>query len=118
METDRVRPSVLSVMGAPAIFSCISSINTKILGEEKAKMVLAGIEKGVQNENDEQIRIFNEKNIDDPELRQQILKMRDDSYDFTERKEIIVDEDNGPQDPLYQTAKFTTQAVMRLARKV
>ena len=51
-------------------------------------MVMAGIEKGVQNENDEQIRIFNERNIDDPEIRQQILKMRDDSYDFTERKDI------------------------------
>ena len=51
-------------------------------------MVMAGIEKGVQNENDEQIRIFNERNIDDPEVRHQILKMRDKSYDFTERKDI------------------------------
>ena len=69
MEDQRVRPSLLSVLGGPAIFSCISQINTSVLGEEKAKMVMAGIEKGVQNENDEQIRIFNERNIDDPEIR-------------------------------------------------
>ena len=118
MEQQRVRPSLLSVLGTPAIFSCISSINTQILGEEKAKLVLAGIEKGVQNENDEQIRILNEKNIDDPVVRAQILKMRDESYDFTDRKEIKQNEDNATQDPLYQTAKVATQVLMRFARKV
>ena len=96
MGSERVRPSLLSIMGAPSIFSCISAVNTQLLGEEKAKMVLAAIEKGVQNENDEQIRIFNERNIDDPQIRKQILKMRDDSYDFTDRKEIKVDEDETP----------------------
>ena len=42
----RSRPSVISVFG-PAIFAGISVVNTQIFGEERAKKVLAGVEKGI-----------------------------------------------------------------------
>ena len=52
--------------------------------------------------------------------------MRDQSYDFVENKDIIVDEDaedikekmSQDQYYLYQAAKFVTVGVMRFARKI
>ena len=48
----RTRPSLLSEF-APAIFKCISVVNTRIWGQDRAKRVIAGMEKGIQNEQDE-----------------------------------------------------------------
>lgn len=48
----RTRPSILAAI-APHAFKAISVANKTVLGDERAKYVLAGIEKGMQNENDE-----------------------------------------------------------------
>ena len=106
----RSRPSVISVFG-PAIFAGISVVNTQIFGEERAKKVLAGVEKGIQNECDEHLRIMNEKAMTgradtsedanetsierDKEIRKMVLNIRDESYDFLERQQLVVDEDEG-----------------------
>ena len=77
----RARPSLLADL-APCAMSLINSINSVVLGEEMTKKIQAGIERGIQIENDEQIRILNEIKVDkkDPEiakLRKSILSMRD-----------------------------------------
>ena len=140
MTQSNVRPSLVGALGAPTIFQCVSVINTTLFGEEKAKRVLSGIEKGIQNENDEQLRILNERGmmgkedgnkdeaqvLAEQQMRRSILELRDQSYDFAESKEIQVDEDDKDlrkkmsQDEwyLYQASKFVTIAVMRFSRKV
>lgn len=86
---------------APAIFTGISVVNTQIFGEERAKKVLAGMEKGIQNECDEFMRIMNDRGMTgradpdseadpttterDKEIRKTVLNIRDESYDFMER---------------------------------
>ena len=47
-----------------------------------AEVILSAIEKGVQDEMDEQLRILNEKSIKDKDLRALIIQIRDDSYDI------------------------------------
>ena len=58
----RSRPSALCLVG-PILFKGISVVNTQLWGEERAKKVLAGVEKGIQNECDENLRIMNERNM-------------------------------------------------------
>ena len=48
----------------------------------KESVFISGIGRGVQDEHDEQLRILNEEQISDPELRKQIVKMRDSSYEL------------------------------------
>lgn len=121
------------------IFTGLSVVNTQIWGEDRAKKVLAGIEKGIQNECEEHIRIMNERDMTgrpvegegenpnlqrDKDIRKMVLNIRDESYDFVERQQMIVDEDKAgadmPQDQyyLYQASKYATVGMMRLARKV
>ena len=96
-ESLRTRPSFfLSV--APTAASLIHNLNSVILSNELNNKIAAGMERGIQIENDEQLRILNERNIDksDPTnamVRKSLIKMRDESYDFTERENIIVNED-------------------------
>ena len=44
-------------------------------------VLVRAVEKGVQDEMDEQLRILNEKAIHDKHLRTLIIKIRDESYD-------------------------------------
>uniref|UniRef100_A0A7S3IHD0 Uncharacterized protein n=1 Tax=Strombidium inclinatum TaxID=197538 RepID=A0A7S3IHD0_9SPIT len=109
-------------------------INGQFMGEETSKKLIAGIERGIQNENDEQIRILNERQLTgsagqgDPsdidletqdKLRASLRDMRDGSYDFVENKGMLVNEDEeGEADRVYNTAKYVTMAAMRVARKL
>ena len=76
---------------------------------------------GKENESKDESQILTEQN-----LRKSILELRDQSYDFSESKEIQIDEDDSqlkskmPQDEyyLYQASKFATVAIMRFSRKV
>ena len=54
----------------------------KLIEEERAKMM----KKQEKEENDEQLRILNEKDIKEEEIRKQIIKMRDESYDYLNQK--------------------------------
>ena len=123
----RTRPSVLSSI-TPCLFSLISEVNKQALGQELHRKIQAGMERGLQLENDEQIRIFNEQNFDkqDPEvskIRKQILEIRDQSHKFTKAQELAVDEDDefaklSPNEQLaYNLGKYSTIALMRIARK-
>ena len=108
MTQSNVRPSLIGSLGAANLFQCISVLNTAAFGEERAKRVLSGIEKGIQNENDEQLRILNERGmlgkqdeskdesqiLSEKQMRKTILDLRDQSFDFSESKEIQIDEDD------------------------
>ena len=65
----RVRPSLLNMV-LPCAFEIVQDINSKILPSDLNEKLKAGMEKGIQDENDEQIRILNEKGIKShPEIR-------------------------------------------------
>ena len=47
MSQSNVRPSLIGALGFANLFQCVSVLNTAAFGEEKAKRVLSGIEKGI-----------------------------------------------------------------------
>ena len=51
------------------------------LGEEATKVVIGGTEKGMQDEHDEQLRILNDRGLQEGELRRLIVEMRDKGFD-------------------------------------
>ena len=53
-----------------------------VLGKENATILLNGIEKGMQDEHDEQLRMLNDKNLKEPELRKLLIEMRDSGFDL------------------------------------
>ena len=89
MPHDRVRPSLLAIVGPSAIhaMACAASM----IGKETA--LIQGLEKGVQDEHDEQLRLLNAEQVSDAQLRQSSVEMRDRSYDlFNESQKSIVSE--------------------------
>ena len=65
------------------------------------------------------MRILNEKGIKDKELRNLIIKVRDESYDAMAslRKDDLVLEIES-KTKLYQTFAYTTMAIMRISRQI
>ena len=56
-----------------------------MLGKEKTDILLGAIERGIQTDVDEQLRILNENEIEDAELRKLLIKMRDESFELMEK---------------------------------
>ena len=97
---------MISIFG-PALLTGISVLNTAVLGEERAKRVIAGMERGIQGECDEHLRIMNESGMTgrregeepadnaslerDKLLRKTVLTIRDTSYDFLEKQDLLQD---------------------------
>ncbi len=65
MPEERIRPSLLSSAGPSLVTTAF--FFAKQANFEKA--LIQGLERGVQDENDEQLRMLNEKQITDPTLR-------------------------------------------------
>lgn len=80
MARERVRPSLLAVAG-PSILSIVTASCKVVLGEERAKLAVSGLEKGMQSEHDEQLRLLNDRNLKEPELRRLLIEMRDHGFD-------------------------------------
>lgn len=72
MPEERVRPSLLEPT-ATQILGCLVSSAGTIGKPEDIDVIISAIEKGVQEEMDEQLRILNEKSIKDKELRSLII---------------------------------------------
>ena len=67
-------------------------------------MLIRAVEQSLQDEMDEQLRILNEKGIQDRELRDMIISIRDDSYDAMASQTEAMDEASQAKDqknPLY-----------------
>lgn len=80
MARERVRPSLLGVV-CPTILSFITGGCGVLIGETQAKLTISGLEKGMQDEHDEQLRVLNESNLQEPELRRLLIDMRDNGFD-------------------------------------
>ena len=122
MQENRARPSLLNAI-APTGLSILQTLNQTFLSEELNNRINSGIEKGVQIENDEQLRILNERKLVG-DLKKQVIQMRESSYKYTEEQKILIDEDEDfenltkTEQRAYTAGKWLTVAVMRLARKV
>ena len=66
---------------AAFVLPCLTTTTTMLLGAAKTDVMLYAFNKAIQDENDEQLRIMNERKIDNKELRQLIVEMRDRDYD-------------------------------------
>lgn len=72
MPEERVRPSLLEPTAAQLLGCLVSTVGT--VGQPgDVDVIISAIEKGVQEEMDEQLRILNEKSIKDKELRSLII---------------------------------------------
>lgn len=76
MAHHRVRPSLIAGL-APTMLATAALGFRLTLGEETTHALLRGLEKGMQDEHDEQLRLLNEKDLKMPELRQLLVHMRD-----------------------------------------
>ena len=83
MPEERARPSILTPAGS--ILGHVVSSSSVVLGQEKTDLLLGAIEKGIQNDMDEQLRILNENEIEDAELRKLLIKIRDESFDLMDK---------------------------------
>lgn len=79
MPDHRARPSLLLPLGS--LFTTLAAGSTLLLGKERSELLLYSLEKGLQDENDEQLRILNEQSITEEGLRKHIREIRDSSYD-------------------------------------
>ena len=82
MPKERARPSLLEPTNF--VLRTLVSCSSTFMGKEKTDVMIGGIEKGIQDDIDEQLRMLNDKQIEDKELRQMIIKIRDNSYDLME----------------------------------
>ena len=80
MAQERVRPSLLAVAG-PSLLSFVTCTSKVVLGEDRAKLAVSGLEKGMQDEHDEQLRVLNDRDLKEPELRRLLIEMRDHGFD-------------------------------------
>lgn len=122
MPEERSRPSILEPSRAllGTILQCSSSVLSKDLND----LLVGGVEKGIQDEIDEQLRILNENNVEDKEVRKLIIKMRDESYDLMsdsgklERIEHSIEDKKSNEYMLFTGSKWATISMMRLARQI
>ena len=122
MPEQRVRPSILaptsSVLGHVVHGSSI------VLGQEKTDVLLGAIEKGIQNDVDEQLRILNENEVENTELRKLLIKMRDESFELMEKSgkqekiERKIEDEKSTDYLIYQAGSWATYTLMRVARQV
>ena len=77
MPEERARPSLLTPTGS--ILANVVAGSSIVLGQEKTDLLVGAIEKGIQHDVDEQLRILNENEVDDAELRKLLIKIRDDN---------------------------------------
>ena len=117
----RVRPSLLTPFGKE--FSLIATASTMVLGRENAKYILCGMEKAIQEENDDQLRMFNDSEVKEEEIRKLIVEMRDDSYDHVKNTEMCIEDkkmkdDTSLQGYLYWAGKNVSSTMMKLAQRL
>ena len=122
MPEERARPSLLTPAGS--ILGNIVSGSSIILGQDKTDLLVGAIEKGIQHDVDEQLRILNENEVEDADLRKLLIKIRDDSFELLDKSgkqqkidEQIVDK-KSPDYLIYQAGSWATFTIMRLARQV
>ena len=72
----RARPSLIQALNLPCIFATVAKFNESLLPESVHKSMLAGMEKGLQNEADEALRIMNERGLT-KEKSEDIAQLRD-----------------------------------------
>ena len=80
MARERVRPSLLGA-ACPTLLSLVAGGCGAVLGDATAKLAISGLEKGMQDEHDEQLRVLNDKDLQEPELRRLLIEMRDNGFD-------------------------------------
>ena len=92
MPEERARPSLLTPTGS--ILANVVAGSSIVLGQEKTDLLVGAIEKGIQHDVDEQLRILNENEVDDAELRKLLIKIRDDSFELLDKsgKQTRIDE--------------------------
>ena len=92
MPEERARPSLLAPAGS--LLGNIVSGSSIILGQEKTDLLVGAIEKGIQHDVDEQLRILNENEVEDADLRKLLIKIRDDSFELLDKsgKQQKIDE--------------------------
>ena len=83
MPEERARPSLLTPTGS--ILANVVAGSSIVLGQEKTDLLVGAIEKGIQHDVDEQLRILNENEVDDAELRKLLIKIRDDSFELLDK---------------------------------
>jgi len=118
MPEERARPSLMGPAAGPLLAMIVSSCD-KVGRREDLDAMVAALEKGFQDEMDEQLRILNEKGIKDKEMRSLIIKGRDESYDALAAQgldETLLEKQ--VKSPIYQSTLYATMAVMRLSRQV
>lgn len=79
MARERVRPSLFGF--APTFLAAAAGTCGALMGEQSAKVVVSGLEKGMQDEHDEQLRVLNDRELQEPELRRLLIEMRDGGFD-------------------------------------
>jgi len=116
MRKERVRPSLLG-LGISSVLQGVGSC--PLVTKETKDVLVAAFENGLQNEHDEQLRILNEKDIQEPELRQSVVQMRDKGYDLLSDAGKLIEPDSKTRDGwLFSGASTATVGLMRLARSV
>lgn len=108
MARERVRPSILQGP-APAALGALSVGCRLLLGAGPTNSLLWSLEKGMQDEHDEQLRILNEQGLQEPELRKVTIEMRDKGFDSVKDR---------PKSDSPQALAWTSFVAMRVARQV
>ena len=118
MCAERARPSLLGPASGPVLGLLFCACD--LVGREgDRETMVAAIEKGLQDEMDEQLRILNEKDIKDKDLRNLIIAVRDESYEAVAsqgKDEASTERDQ--KTPLHSVMANATLAVMRLSRSL
>ena len=118
MPEERARPSFVEPAAGP-ILSCMVNLLDVTGRKNERDIFISAVEKGVQDEMDEQLRVLNDKGIKDKEMRKLIMKARDESYDaVTSREKSEEALEKEQKSPIYQFGIYTTMAVMRLSRRL
>jgi demethoxyubiquinone hydroxylase (CLK1/Coq7/Cat5 family) len=108
---NRTRPSLLSPLAGLA--SLGFGIGAAILGPEKSMSLLTSMETALQEEQDEMLRILNEHQVDNKEVRQSIVNQRDCMYDHLKKDSPF--QAASPEDSLNSAVKFLTHSMIKLS---
>mmetsp|Transcript_10663 Transcript_10663/g.10778 ORF Transcript_10663/g.10778 Transcript_10663/m.10778 type:complete len:95 (+) Transcript_10663:561-845(+) len=75
------------------MFGVFAAGSSTLLGKDYTSLLIYSMEKGIQDETDEHLRIMNERGIKEEEVRKALIQLRDSSYDFFHKHNIKPDID-------------------------
>ena len=80
-----MRPTTLTPLSYALGYAAAAS--SYLLPENAKELIVYSMDKAIQDENDEQLRILNDEGVTEEELRNLLVEMRDRSYDYFEGRE-------------------------------